>query len=86
MADTGHIAIEGFKAGAIKYVVIEGFNLGGSAPPLNACVISEGFGVANTHKIVLDGFCTNPSSGGGGTFSIFGGYVLNGGMGPDGWL
>jgi hypothetical protein len=56
MADTGHIAIEGFKAGAIKYVVLEGFVPNPLSFTLNACIVTMGFGIANTHKVALLGF------------------------------
>lgn len=84
MADTGHVAIRGFKAGAIKYVVLRGYK---SAPPPNACVTTRGYGTANTHLRALRGFSSNPSGGGGtgSSFCIFGGSILTGTPG-DGFL
>ena len=76
MADTGKIATEGFGAGAIKYVVLQGFNTNVTGT-VNACLVTLGFGVANTHKIALLGFVgagAGPTSA--GAFPIFGGTVI----------
>lgn len=77
MADTGHLAIRGFKAAAIKYAVLRGFVPNPSGPPaLNACLVTRGFGVANTHLRVLRGFVAHPTSAAGG-FYIFGDSVIS---------
>ncbi len=76
MADTGKIAIEGFSAGAIKYVVLQGFNTNVTGT-VNACLVTLGFGLANTHKIALLGFVgssVGPTTT--GAFPIFGGTVI----------
>lgn len=76
MADTGKIATEGFGAGAIKYVVLEGFNTNAGGT-VNACLVTLGFGVANIHKIALLGFVPNGSSpSSSGAFYIFGDAVV----------
>lgn len=60
MADTGHIAIHGFKAGAIKYVVLHGFNPNPTSSTLIKCVASRGYGqVSGTRsKFALRGYST----------------------------
>ncbi len=77
MADTGKIATSGFGAGAIKYVVLDGFipNPGGSI--VNACLVTMGFGASNAHKIPLLGLVGGTSSSGGG-FCMFGGAIITG--------
>lgn len=73
MADTGKIATGGFGAGAIKYVVLDGF-VPSPATLVNACIVTMGFGAANTHKIALDGFVANPPAS--GAFWVFGDAVI----------
>lgn len=75
MPDTGKIAIGGFSAGAIKYVALDGFIPNPSGTTLNACIVSGGFGNANTHKLVIDGF-TMPGVTS-GAFYIFGDTVIS---------
>ncbi len=84
MADTGKIATEGYSAGAIKYVVLDGFipNPGGGGGIVNACLATFGFGTANTHKFALDGFVANPSGVGGIGAGISRGQVVNNTMEP----
>lgn len=76
MADIGHIVIDGFKAGAIKYVVLDGYQTA-TAGPLIPCLASEGYGVNASllGRVLLDGFTTNPASGG-GAFYVFGDSVV----------
>lgn len=81
MADTGHLVIGGFKAGAIEYVTLDGFVPNPSAETLVACVVSEGFGLTafDDGRLLLDGFVTNPASpggGGSGAFYVFGDAVV----------
>lgn len=85
MADTGLIAIRGFKAGAIKFVATRGYVPNPSGSTLIACVTSRGYGIANTHLLALRGFCANPGSSGSGAYCIFGGSILTSTSG-DGWL
>lgn len=75
MADTGKIAIEGFSAGAIKYVVLQGFNTNVTGT-VNACLVTLGFGVSNAHKIALIGFVGASSPSSAGAYPIFGGTVI----------
>jgi hypothetical protein len=78
MADTGKIAIEGFSAGAIKYVVLQGFVPNPAGPSaLQACLATLGFGTANAHKVALLGFVGSaapPSAA--GAYPVFGGTVI----------
>lgn len=83
MADTGKIATVGFGAGAIKYVVLEGFL--SSAGVVVACLATFGFGTANTHKIPMLGFVGGGSTPVSGAYCIFGGSILTSTPG-DGWL
>ena len=87
MADVGHLVIDGFKAGAIAYVVLDGFAPNPSATTVAAGLVTMGYGTPNAHKLFLDGFAANPSGivGGTGSFSIFGGSIITG-TGQDGWL
>lgn len=71
MADTGLIVTEGFLAGAVKYVVLEGFNPNPAV--LTANVIDMGFGTPGG-RLVLDGFWPNSASS--GAFWIFGDTVI----------
>ncbi len=81
MADTGKIARGGYGAGAIKYVVLDGFIPNPSGGIVNACLATFGFGTANTHKLALDGFTANPISGGTGA-GVSRGLVVNNVMEP----
>jgi hypothetical protein len=74
VADTGKIATEGYSAGAIKYVVLEGFVPNPSAI-VNANLITMGFGAATAFDLVLDGLVANPAVGS-GAFYIFGDTVI----------
>lgn len=77
MADTGKIVVEGFSAGAIKYVVLEGY-APNPAAPLTANLITMGFGTPGG-RLVLDGFWPNAVGGGGSSGGcIFGGAVITG--------
>ncbi len=76
MADTGKIATEGFSAGAIKYVVLQGFNTNITGT-VNACLVTLGFGLSDAHKVALLGFVgagSGPATS--GAFPIFGGTVI----------
>ena len=73
--DTGKLAISGFSAGAIKYTLLDGF-VPNPAPLVNACLVTMGYGTANTHKLVLDGFVANPSAGSDGIFWVFGEAIV----------
>lgn len=75
MADTGKIATEGFGAGAIKYVVLSGFNTNVTGT-VSACLVTLGFGVANAHKVALLGFVGASSPTSAGAYPIFGGTVI----------
>ncbi len=75
MADTGKIATEGYGAGAIKYVALEGFNTNVTGS-VNACIVTMGFGVANAHKIALIGFTGAGAVAAAGAFYIFGDTVV----------
>lgn len=82
MADTGKLAAEGYGAGALKYMVLDGFSPN-PVGPLVACLASMGMGAASIHaRFALDGFAANPGSGGGGSGAtggcIFGGAVITG--------
>lgn len=74
MADTGHVTIRGFKAGAIKYTALRGYVPNPAASTLNACLVSRGFGIANTHKPALRGYVAVASSS--GAFWIFGESIV----------
>lgn len=76
MADTGKLAIEGYSAGAIKYMVLDGL-VPSTSGPLSACLASEGYGQSamTRGRVLLDGFVTNPSSGS-GAYYIFGDAVV----------
>lgn len=71
MADTGKIVVEGFGAGAIEYVVLEGFNPNPVA--LTANIVDMGFGSPGG-RLVLDGFWPNAVTS--GAFWIFGDTVI----------
>jgi hypothetical protein len=75
VADTGKIAVEGFSAGAIKYVVLQGF-VPNPSGTVNACLVTLGFGAANSHKVALLGFVgvTAPTTT--GAYPVFGGTVI----------
>lgn len=73
MADTGKIVVEGFGAGAIKYVVLDGYNTNPAAP-LTANLITMGFGTPGG-RLVLDGFSAVAGASG-GAFYIFGETVI----------
>jgi hypothetical protein len=76
MADTGKLAAEGYTAGAIKYMLLDGFNPNPTAA-LQACLASEGYGAVNAHLLLLDGFAVGsapPASG--KVYAIFGGDVI----------
>lgn len=75
MADTGHIAIDGFKAGAIKYATLAGFVPNPSGSTLIPCVASMGFGLNAIPKITLIGFAASPSVAS-GAFYVFGDAVI----------
>ncbi len=75
MADTGKIATEGYGAGAIKYVALEGFNTNITGN-VNACIVTMGFGVSNAHKIALLGFVGAGTVASSGAFYIFGDTVV----------
>lgn len=70
MADTGHLVSDGFGAGAIAYVVLEGLN----PDPVTANVINMGFGTPGG-RLVLDGFHPG-AAGASGAFYIFGETVI----------
>lgn len=75
MADTGRIVTEGFGAGAIKYVLLEGYSPNPAAPP-TANIIDMGFGTPGG-RLVLDGFWPAAGSGGeAGAFWLFGETVI----------
>ena len=73
MADTGKIVVEGFGAGAIEYVVLEGFNPNPVA--LAANVVDMGFGTPGG-RLVLEGFWPNAGAETSGAFYVFGEEVL----------
>jgi hypothetical protein len=75
MADTGKIATEGFGAGAIKYVVLQGFNTN-VIGTVNACIVTMGFGLSNAHKIPLIGFVGASSVGSSGAFPVIAGGTV----------
>lgn len=78
MADTGKLAVEGFSAGAIKYVTLLGFiPTGPIGSTLVPCLVSMGFGNNAIPKITLHGFAANPAPPpGGGAFYLFGESVV----------
>lgn len=80
MADTGHVAIRGYKAGAIKYTVLRGYVPNPGSVTLNACITTRGFGNFQAkHRPALRGFTSGGGGGGGtgsGAFEIFTGAIF----------
>jgi hypothetical protein len=76
MADTGHLAIRGFKAGTINYVTLRGYVPNPASSTLNAGLVTRGFGIANVHRTALRGFVPNPATGGSGAFWVFGESIV----------